>query len=183
MPPIVLIAGSPASGKSTVARTLAASAPAGLHIPVDDLRTMVVGGVVHPGPAWGADLIRQLELARQTAGQMAQRYHAAGFLTVIDDFWDPHSRLQEYAGLEAAAPVLRVLLQPAVEVVLARNHARQSPAEFRDQMDDGIRMIYADLAAQAAGLLAQRWHVLDTSRDTVADSVSRVRALLAGQSL
>ena len=63
MPPIYLIAGSPASGKSTLARLLAQRAAKGLHIPVDDLRTMVHGGVVHPGPVWSKELVEQLKLA------------------------------------------------------------------------------------------------------------------------
>lgn len=45
---ILLIVGSPASGKNSTAREIAKRSAKGVHIPVDDLRTMVHGGVIHP---------------------------------------------------------------------------------------------------------------------------------------
>ena len=39
-----LILGMPAAGKSTVARALMARFARGLHLPVDDLRNIVVSG-------------------------------------------------------------------------------------------------------------------------------------------
>ncbi len=97
---ILLIIGSQASGKSTISREIAKRNPKGVHIPVDDLRTMVLGGVIHPGVlGWPIELVQQLELARQTALEMALRYHKSDFLVTIDDFWDPYSDLMEYASL------------------------------------------------------------------------------------
>ena len=45
-------------------------------------------------------------------------------------------------------------------------------------MDDGIRMIYADLDKQESTLKAQGWLVLDTSNDTIESSVIRIVTLL-----
>ena len=53
-----------------------------LYIPLDDLRSMVQGGLIqpgqdgamHPGPNWALRLIQQLKLARQTAVDTALRY-------------------------------------------------------------------------------------------------------------
>ncbi|MBK9601519.1 MAG: AAA family ATPase [Anaerolineales bacterium] len=83
---ILLVVGSPASGKSTISQAIATRSAKGVHIPVDDLRTMVQGGVLHPGPNWTPELIHQLKLARQTATDMALRYREADFLVAIDDF-------------------------------------------------------------------------------------------------
>jgi predicted kinase len=175
---IVLIAGSPASGKSTLARALAERADKGLHIPVDELRSMVVGGAVHPGPDWSEELRRQLVLARASAAQMALRYRKAGFLVAIDDFWDPFSGLAEYEALAAQPQVLRVLLRPDKQVVLARNHARRPPSDFRNTLDDGIEQVYADLEQQASRISAQGWHVFDTSTETAEASLIRIQSLL-----
>ena len=65
--PIVLIVGAPASGKSTASRGLAARFARSIAINVDDLRSMVVGGVVHPSAVWTDELVEQLHLARQSA--------------------------------------------------------------------------------------------------------------------
>lgn len=45
---ILLIVGSPASGKSSAASEIAKHSAKDVHIPVDDLRTMVHGGITHP---------------------------------------------------------------------------------------------------------------------------------------
>ena len=41
-------------------------------------------------------------------------------------------------------------------------------------MDDGIRMIYADLDKQESTLKAQGWLIIDTSNDTIESSVIRI---------
>ena len=175
---ILLVVGSPASGKSTVSRAITERSAKGVHIPVDDLRTMVQGGVIHPGPNWTPELIHQLKLARQTATDMALRYREADFLVAIDDFWDSFSQLQEYTTLINSPNVLPIILKPALSVVLARNHARKPPSEFRDHMDDGIRMVYADLNKRETTLRSQGWLIFDTSNDTMEASVARILTLL-----
>ncbi|MFN8410770.1 MAG: AAA family ATPase [Anaerolineales bacterium] len=175
---ILLIVGSPASGKSTISHAIAEQSKKGVHIPVDDLRTMVQGGVLHPGPNWPPELIHQLSLARQTAIDMALRYQEADFLVAIDDFWDSFSQLQEYRSLINQPNVFPILLKPALSVVLTRNHARKPPSEFRDHMDDGIRMIYEDLDKQETALRHQGWKIVDTSTDTIEESIAQVFKLL-----
>lgn len=175
---ILLIVGTPASGKSTVSRAIAEQSAKGIHIPVDDLRSMVKGGIIHPGLVWPLELIRQLELARQTAIDMALRYQGAGFLITIDDFWDPFSQLQEYTPLFSRPNVLQIILKPAISVTFARNHARNPPSEFRDVLDDGIQKVYESLDKQEAALKAQGWHIFDTSNDTTEASVARILGLL-----
>ena len=175
---ICLIAGSPAAGKSTISRLLAENSPKSVHIPVDDLRTMVIGGVVHPGFEWPPELIEQLALARRTASRMALDYHAAGFRAVIDDFWDPYSLLEEYRPVFAQPDVLKVILNPGASVAVARNHDRMKPSSFRDAMDEGIRMSSQRLRAHMPALLNDGWHILDTSEDTEHMTLARLMALL-----
>ena len=90
MSPIFLILGTPACGKSTVSRALASRFRLGVHIPVDDLRHMVAGGLSDMDFGDEAAARRtglQIRLARETASQMARTYGAAGFAVAIDDFW------------------------------------------------------------------------------------------------
>ena len=178
MPPIYLIAGSPASGKSTLARLLAQRAAKGLHIPVDDLRTMVHGGVVHPGPVWSKELVEQLKLARQTAADMALRYHKAGFLVAVDDFFDPNSGMSEYEWLHSAGRDFhRILLAPHPDVAIARLRERQPHSGMRDLMEGAIRDLHEKITGLEPTLTAQGWRLLDTSTGTPGDHADRLLAL------
>ena len=176
---ILLIIGSPASGKSTISKEIAKRSTKGVHIPVDDLRTMVHGGVIHPGvPGWPPELVQQLELARQTAAEMALRYCQHGFLVAIDDFWDPNSHLREYTPLLKKPYVTQVILRPSVRATIPRNHARQDPSTFRDALDEAIKLINTELDKHEAALKEQGWHMIDTSNDTIEVSMVRIFALL-----
>jgi hypothetical protein len=85
--------GTPACGKSTVSRALASRFKLGLHIPVDDLRHMVVGGLSDmnfSNEATAKVTGEQIRLARVAASQMARTYNSAGFAVAIDDFGFNH---------------------------------------------------------------------------------------------
>jgi len=179
MTPIFLITGAPASGKSTVSRALAARFPQSIAICVDDLRSMVVGGVVHPSNEWGRALVEQLQLARKSVTEMAKIYHRAGFAVVIDDFWDPHSQMSEYGELFDWAELRRVVLYPDQQKAHAQNLKRSGPGEWRDMIDGGIREVYADLNHAVGALVQNGWIVLDTTNDTAEETATRLQVLAA----
>lgn len=179
MTPIFLIVGAPASGKSTASRALAARFPKSIAICVDDLRSMVVGGVVHPSNEWSRALVEQLQLARKSVTEMATIYHRAGFAIVIDDFWDPHSRMSEYRELFDWAELRRVVLYPDQQKAHAQNLRRAGPGEFREYLDAGIREVYADLNKTTGELAQTGWIILDTTDDTAEDTAARLQALAA----
>lgn len=82
---LFFLAGAPAVGISTTARALAARFDKSIYIPVDDLREIVLSGLVLPGSDWDQELIDQLVLAHKRATKMAFIYNEAGFTVVIDD--------------------------------------------------------------------------------------------------
>lgn len=171
---IFLLIGAPAVGKSSTARLLAVRFPKSIHIPVDTVREMVVSGVMHPGNDWGEDLIEQLAAARESVTQMAMTYSRAGFVVVIDDFWDPNSRLSEYRSLLADPQVYKVLLYPSLSAAIERNLKRSGPGVTSNYIADGIRSVYAHLETAVAELEQQGWLVLDTTELSVEDSVARI---------
>lgn len=179
MPSIFLIVGAPASGKSTASRALAARFPKSIAICVDDLRSMVVSGVVHPSTQWSSELTQQLQLARKSATEMAKTYHAAGYAVAIDDFYDPYTQMSEYRELGAAGELLRVLLYPDPRKAHALNLKRSGPGQSREYLDEGIRAVYAALEGVIDGLAQEGWVVLDTTDDTVDDTAARLFALAA----
>lgn len=171
-----LIVGAPAVGKSTTARALAARFPKSIHIPVDDLRDMVVSGMAYPGNEWGAELVGQLRLARASAAFAAGEYSRAGFVVAIDDFWDPNSRLEEYASLFEDAGVRKVLLYPHQQAAEERNRKRSGPDGETDYIADGIRLVYENLRAEVDALRREGWLVVDTTGLSVEATVDHILA-------
>ena len=173
---IFVLVGAPAVGKSTAAHTLAAQFQKSIHIPVDDVRDMVVSGLVHPGDNWGQDLIEQLALARESVTQMAIKYSEAGFVVVIDDFWDPNSRLLEYNLLFQGTNVHKVLLYPSQQAAEARNRKRSGPGDGSDYIAGGIRLVYEHLSTEVAKLKSQGWMVVDTTDKSIETTASYILA-------
>lgn len=172
--PIFLIVGAPAVGKSSTAHALAARFLKSIHIPVDEMRDMVVSGLTHPSDNWGESLIEQLAAARESVSQMAVTYNRAGFVVVIDDFWDPNSQLSEYRRLFDERHVYRVLLFPSQSTALARNLGRSGAGEASDYIAGGIQFVYAHLAMVIADLEQHGWFVLDTTDRNVEETVTAI---------
>jgi chloramphenicol 3-O-phosphotransferase len=122
--PIFLLSGTPASGKSSVTKTLMQRFARGVHIAVDDLREMVVSGIAHPMPEWTPETARQFSLARGNAVLMARRYSSAGFAVAIDDVFSQRDFVADYALHFTDVLPHRVLLLPRLEVALRRNAER-----------------------------------------------------------
>lgn len=172
MIPIFFLAGAPAVGKSTTARALAAQFPKSIHISVDALREMVISGAIHPSDNWGSGLIEQLALARASAVQMAVSYNKAGFVVVIDDFWDPNSLLLEYKSLFQEPNVYRILLFPSQQAAEERN--RKRAGNENEYIADGIRAVYGHLQKEIGGLESEGWIIEDTTDQPIESAVRHI---------
>lgn len=171
--PIFMLVGPPAVGKSTTSRALAAHFPKGVHIPVDDLREMVVSGKLLPGAEWSSELAQQISLARASAAHMALRYHAAGFAVVIDDFWDAN-HAADYSALLAHPRAHKIILYPEQSEAHLRNLQRAGESAGRAYIDEGIRIVYRQLAAELPTLAQSGWLVVDSTALDIAGVVSAV---------
>ena len=176
MTPIFFLAGAPAVGKSTTARALAAQFPKSMHIPVDTIREMVISGAVHPGEDWSPGLIEQLTLARASTTHIALSYNQAGFVVVIDDFWDPNSRLLEYERLFQTPNIHKILLFPSQQAAEERNQKRSGSDNESEYIADGIRNVYGRLTNEIAGLERQGWIIEDTTNKTTEATVQHILA-------
>ena len=163
-PPIILLAGPPAVGKSSVSRALAERFEKLIHIEVDKIRESVISGYLMPNPEWPPELMQQINLARGAAIDMAQRYRSAGFAVVIDDFADGHA-LQAYQPLLAKEGVSGWILYPGLEATLARCHARGGQLE--ELLEGAIRYCYGEQREQIdSQLQLDGWRFLEDPAQT-----------------
>lgn len=169
--PVFIVSGPPAAGKTTLCRLLASQAAFGLHVPVDDLREWVLGGISHPIPDWNEETARQFLLAEGGAADLAKRYSTAGFTVVLD-----HCRLPE--NIEAwidrdfpdSSPT-KIAILPDVETILHRNSLRTDKPFDPTILEPAILGIHASY--RAADLAD--WIVLKNDRspaDTVRELMS-----------
>ncbi len=171
MNPIFIVVGPPAVGKSTTSRALAAHFPRSIHIPVDDLRNMVVAGIEYPGEIWTDGLKQQITLARGCAAHMALAYHDAGFAVVIDDFWDANHDF-DYQALHALPH--RIVLYPSQSEAHRRNFQRSGDSPARAYIDEGIQQVYAQLNPVIQRLADAGWRILDTTDLSVEATVASI---------
>lgn len=179
MAPIFVLAGAPAVGKSTTSRALALRFSKGLYVPVDDIRMMVVSGLMLPGAQWGDELTQQVRLARSSVTHMALTYQAAGFAVVIDDFYDSNF-MPDYQTLFERTPVHKVLLFPSQDTAHQRNYERSGESPARHYIDEGIRLVYQALRADVQRLAQTGWSIVDTTLlgvDAAVDAIQRQAAL------
>lgn len=177
--PIYLIVGPPAVGKSTTSRTLAALFSKSIHIPVDDLRTMVVSGLQLPDAFWSEDLAKQITLARASAVFMALNYHTAGFMVVLDDFWDANYR-SDYQALLEHSNFHKVVLFPSQSEAHQRNLIRSGESPARTYIDEGIRIVYQQINSAAPPLPQDGWLVVDTTSLSVDETVAAILSQTKG---
>ena len=173
MKPIFLVVGPPAVGKSTTSRLLAAQFPKSLHIPVDDVRNMVISGLLLPAAHWSENLAQQVTLARKSAVQIALNYNEAGYAVVIDDFWD-YDHLSDYQALLEHPGLHKVVLYPNQETAHQRNLQRSGASPSRAYIDEGIQIVYQQLHSVVPQLLQQGWVVVNSTALSAPETVSAI---------
>lgn len=172
--PIFILTGTPASGKTTVSKALLQQFSRGAHIPVDNLRGMVVSGLSNPIGSWDDETDRQFRLARDSAALIAKTYALGGFAVVIDDVIFPDAVAFHYDNLLTSFEVHKVMLRPTVATAVNRNKKRQLDIDPA-QLEKIIEPIYEHFATFDLDTLAQEgWIILDSSHDTVQETVAKI---------
>lgn len=172
--PIVIIAGTPGAGKSSVAAALLGRFARGLHLPIDDLRERVVVGMAHPVPEWSPETSRQFWLARQAAALTAALYAAEGFAVAIDDVIAPAEARDLLEEPLARFPVHTVLLRPSLAATLGRNAARTNKPFDTGALTATIRRLYD--TTDPAEYAAYGWQIVDSTALTVEQTVDTILA-------
>jgi predicted kinase len=165
-PPIILITGNMASGKSSVAQALAERLPKSVHLRGDLFRRMIVNGQAAMGFQLSADAAQQLQLRYDLAVATAKRYAQAGFTVVYQDILIGPALPAVLASFEPLVPLV-VVLCPRADVVAAREGARGKTG-YADQaaVDAFDRVLRAETPRVG--------YWLDTSDLTLAETVDAI---------
>jgi adenylylsulfate kinase-like enzyme len=121
---IVLITGTMASGKSSVAQALAERLPKSVHLRGDLFRRMIINGRADMSFDLSEEAERQLELRYALAVEVAKRYAQAGFVVVYQDIVIGKA-LQEIVWAFRAYQLSVVVLCPRPEIIAERDQARR----------------------------------------------------------
>lgn len=171
---IIILTGTPAAGKSTIARALLEHCALGIHIPVDDIRSWVLSGRTDT-VAVADKTNKQLLLARQTAVATAQLYARNGFTVVVDDLIFPAECQLQYEVPLRDENVILVMLRPTLEETLARNAYRHKGLE-QTLLEPLIPAMYEAYGQEE--LVSQGWQVVDSTHLTINQTVKQILAIL-----
>lgn len=175
---IVLLTGLCGAGKSTLARALAGQLERAVVIPIDDLRDFVVSGCADPTAEWTDETRLQFWIAHRNAARMAADYADAGFDVFLDQLTFPGAVRDEIEPCLGGHTLTALLLMPSIAEAQARNAART-------KNDPALIAVLHDYSPWLRGAwephlsdLPANWTRLDTSGETLAESVARIEALL-----
>ena len=145
---VLIVSGSPGSGKTTVAEALARlPGTPKVHLHSDDFWGYIKQGHIDP---WLQEAAEQNRMIMEIAAGVAALYARNGYLTVLDGVIGPWS-LPPFRTLDM--PVHYIVLRVPVEQAVARCQARGG-----DSLTDPA--VVANLHAQFADLGALERHVL-----------------------
>ncbi len=122
-PPIILITGIMAAGKSTIAQRLAERLPRSVHLRGDMFRRMIISGRAQMKAVLSREATEQLRLRYRIAAAAAHLYLKANFTVVYQDIVLGAS-LAEVADYYSGHRLHVVVLCPTAEVVAAREACR-----------------------------------------------------------
>ncbi|MCW5940854.1 MAG: AAA family ATPase [Fimbriimonadaceae bacterium] len=171
--PVIFLTGAPGVGKNTAGRALADRFERAVFLDLDAFRANVVKGVAQPSAGWSEETTRQFNLAHVAAGRVAKLYSDAGFAVVI-----AHCSNVDMVTLflsefpEAKVVCLRADLDTNRERNNTRTNKSFDPREIEYLVVE-LGKVLPDAFAQAG------YPVLDTTRQTVAETLSALVNMLA----
>jgi predicted kinase len=165
-PPMIMITGNMAAGKSSVAQALAERLPKSVHLRGDLFRRMIVNGQAEMGFQLSEDAAQQLQLRYDLAVTTAKLYAQAGFTVVYQDILIGPALPDVIASFSPYSPLV-VVLCPRADVVAARERARAKTGYADRAAVDAFDRVLRDETPRVG-------YWLDTSELTLAQTVDAI---------
>lgn len=170
---IILVTGLMASGKTTVAQSLAQRFPKSVHLKGDGFRRMIVNGQKPMTLELTDEAREQLELRYDLSVQAAKGYCDAGYTVVYQDIIIGQLLAEVVAKLEGY-PVSVVVLCPSEDVISKRETARnKSGYKNRAEIAACERVLREETARIGT------W--IDSSDLSVSETVNRILEATAAE--
>jgi predicted ABC-type ATPase len=168
---LLVVAGPPGAGKTTVSRLLSGLFEHSAHVTGDDFFGFIVSGYLAP---WTPEAHHQNEIVGSAAAAAAGRLAAGGYTVVYDGVVVPEL-VDDFGRAAGLTRVHYAILLPPEQVCLQRIHARVGHG-FTDL--DAARLMYAEFANAAV----DRRYVI-TGSDDASSLAARLERLVRDGSL
>lgn len=174
-PPILIVSGPPAAGKSAFCHAFAQRFGKAVVIPVDILRFWVVSGRKDTLDGWSEETERQFILAENAAVDVAHRYQAAGFAVCIDHCRRPQVLEELYEERLKTVHAAKVAILPPLDLCLQRSETRTNKDFHHSELTEVIIGVHKRYSER--DLYGRGWIVTENG-GTLEESVDEVMARL-----
>lgn len=171
---IVIISGSPGTGKTSISRKLAENSTyeKAVNIHVDDFWQYIRKGYIHP---WLNDSGDQNETVVEAVAASAKKYARSGYEVFVDGTIGPWFLKPWKKLAKKDVDVRYLILRPDEETTILRATQREQNDYFPLNIE-----IIKDLWNSMTGLGKYESHVVDTTGQTAHESAIAIQEMLGG---
>lgn len=174
-PPILIVSGPPAAGKSAFCHAFAQRFEKAVVIPVDIIRFWVVSGRKDTLDGWSDETERQFILAENAAVDVALRCQAAGFAVAIDHCRRPQVLEELFEARLMGVKAAKVALLPPLDLCLHRSETRTNKDFHHSELTEVIIEVHKGYSER--DLAGKGWIVIG-NEGSLDDAVEEVLAQL-----
>jgi len=176
-PPILIVSGPPAAGKSAFCHAFADRFGRAVVIPVDILRFWVVSGRMDTLDGWSDETERQFILAENAAVDVALRYQEAGFAVAIDHCRRPQVLEELFEARLSGVKAAKIAILPPLDLCLQRSETRTNKDFHHSELTEviiGVHKGYLERELACRGwIVTENGWTLEESADEVMTKLTR----------